>query len=96
VLLLDEPAAGLVGAEVDELADLLLAVRGTGVTTVLVEHNMRLVMELADHVVVLDAGAVIAAGPPDEVREDEAVARSYLGPATGRPDLATGQEETSR
>jgi branched-chain amino acid transport system permease protein len=96
VLLLDEPAAGLVGAEVDELADLLLAVRGAGVTTVLVEHNMRLVMELADHVVVLDAGAVIAAGPPDEVREDEAVARSYLGPATGRPDLTTGQEETSR
>ncbi|MDL4775451.1 MULTISPECIES: branched-chain amino acid ABC transporter ATP-binding protein/permease [Thermomonosporaceae] len=79
VLLLDEPAAGLVGAEVDELAALLRAVRGAGVAIVLVEHNMRLVMGLADHVVVLDTGTVIATGTPDEVRADAAVARSYLG-----------------
>ncbi|TDD79256.1 branched-chain amino acid ABC transporter ATP-binding protein/permease [Actinomadura darangshiensis] len=91
VLLLDEPAAGLVGAEVGELAGLLRAVRAAGVAVVLVEHNMRLVMDLADHVVVLDTGTVLATGTPGEVRADPAVARSYLGAAATRP--ATRKED---
>ena len=82
VVLLDEPAAGLNGAETAELAALLRAVRDSGITVVVVEHNMSLVMGVADRVIVLDAGAVVASGAPDEIRQDPRVVEAYVGRET--------------
>jgi branched-chain amino acid transport system ATP-binding protein len=79
LLLLDEPAAGLNDTETAELAALLRAIRAAGITLLLVEHNMPLVMGVADSVVVLEAGRVIAAGPPEAVRTDKRVIDAYLG-----------------
>jgi branched-chain amino acid transport system ATP-binding protein len=81
VLLLDEPAGGLNHEEVTELGVLIRAIRDRlGVTVLLVEHHMGLVMSLSDQVVVLNFGRVIADGPPDVVRNDPAVTEAYLGP----------------
>jgi len=79
VLLLDEPAAGLNDSETAELAALLRAIRAAGITVLIVEHNMSLVMESADRVVVLDAGVLIADDTPDAVRTDSRVIEAYLG-----------------
>jgi branched-chain amino acid transport system ATP-binding protein len=79
VLLLDEPAAGLNDTETAELAALLLAIRESGITVLVVEHNMSLVMGVADQIVVLEAGAVIATGTPQEIQRNERVIRAYLG-----------------
>jgi branched-chain amino acid transport system ATP-binding protein len=79
ILLLDEPAAGLNDTETAELAAVLLAVKETGVTMVVVEHNMSLVMGIADEIVVLDAGAVVAAGTPAEIQSDARVLEAYVG-----------------
>jgi ABC-type branched-subunit amino acid transport system ATPase component/ABC-type branched-subunit amino acid transport system permease subunit len=79
VLLLDEPAAGLGDADSRRLGALLRAIAATGVAVVLIEHDMRLVMGVSDHVVVLDAGRLIAQGAPDAVRRDPTVLRAYLG-----------------
>ncbi len=81
VLLLDEPASGLSEAETARLADMLVAVRGLGITVVIVDHNLRLVMGICDQVVVMDAGRVIAAGDPAAVQADPAVRAAYLGAA---------------
>ena len=79
LLLLDEPAAGLNDAETAELAELLRAVRDSGVTVVVVEHNMSLVMGVADQVVVLDAGSIVAAGSPRQIQQDKRVIAAYVG-----------------
>ena len=79
LLLLDEPAAGLNGEEQRQLAAIVRAIRDSGVTVVLIEHNMGLVMSLCERVVVLDSGMVIAAGAPSEVATDPAVLEAYLG-----------------
>jgi branched-chain amino acid transport system ATP-binding protein len=81
LLLLDEPAAGLRAAEKETLAEALRALRERGLTQVLVEHDMGFVGSLADRVVVLDRGRVIADGAPGAIRTDERVVEAYLGSA---------------
>jgi branched-chain amino acid transport system ATP-binding protein len=80
VLLLDEPAAGLNDAETNELAKVISAVRFSGTTVVVVEHNMSLVMSIADEIIVLDAGSLIAHGSPSEIQRNELVIEAYVGP----------------
>jgi branched-chain amino acid transport system ATP-binding protein len=79
LLLLDEPAAGLNLRETAELARLLLRIRERGVTILVVEHDMGLVMSVSDEVVVLAAGEKIADAPPRQVQRDPQVVRVYLG-----------------
>jgi ABC-type branched-subunit amino acid transport system ATPase component len=79
LLLLDEPASGLNDRETEALADLILRIRAQGITVLLVEHDVRLVMGLADHIVVMNYGRKIAEGAPELVREDREVLSAYLG-----------------
>ena len=79
ILLLDEPAAGLNDAETVVLAELLRAIHRSGTTVFVVEHNMSLVMRVADRILVLDAGALIADGPPAAIRANEQVIAAYMG-----------------
>ena len=79
LLLLDEPAAGLDSTESLWLADRLRAVRDTGVTILLVDHDMSLVLNLCDTIDVLDFGALIATGTPEQIRANEQVSTAYLG-----------------
>ena len=81
LLLLDEPAAGMSGAEKDTVSALIHRIRDQGVTVLLVEHDMRLVMGISDTVIVLHHGAVIAEGSPATVRSNADVIRAYLGAA---------------
>ena len=84
LLLLDEPAGGLGAADIDQLAQTVRTVSDGGCAVLLVEHHVDFVMDVADRVVVLDFGHVIACGTPDEVRRDPAVEEAYLGvPVTG-------------
>lgn len=79
MLLLDEPAAGLNDSETADLASLLRAIRNSGVTVMVVEHNMSLVMGVADRVIVLDAGLQVAFGSPQDIRQDARVIEAYVG-----------------
>jgi len=83
LLLLDEPASGLNDAEVEEFLQLLLAVRARGITILLVQHNMNLVMRLCDDIVVLDFGKWLAEGDPAAICANPAVIEAYLGAAGG-------------
>jgi branched-chain amino acid transport system ATP-binding protein len=83
LLLLDEPAAGLNSAETERLLGILRRIREQGITIVLVEHNMPLVMNLSDLVFVLDFGQRIALGTPEEVSKNQEVIRAYLGQEVG-------------
>jgi branched-chain amino acid transport system ATP-binding protein len=80
LLLLDEPMAGMNAAEKREMSDHILDVnRDLGTTVLLIEHDMRVVMDISDHVVVLDHGRVVGDGTPSEVRNNPDVIRAYLG-----------------
>ncbi|HYM70434.1 MAG TPA: ABC transporter ATP-binding protein [bacterium] len=78
-LLLDEPAAGLTAAEAEHLLELIRRLRADGATVLVIEHNMDVVMEAADRVVVLDYGEKIAEGPPQAIQRDPRVVAAYLG-----------------
>ena len=87
VLLLDEPMGGMNQDEKEDMARYILDVnQERGVTVVLIEHDMGVVMDISDHVVVLDRGRRIAAGTPEEVQRDPAVIQAYLG--TSRSERA--------
>ena len=79
LLLLDEPAAGLNAVETEHLAGVIRALIGRGITVLLIEHDVNLVMRVASRIVVLDFGRKIAEGTPQEVRNDPAVLDAYLG-----------------
>jgi branched-chain amino acid transport system ATP-binding protein len=82
MLLLDEPAAGLNATETRALAQALRRIRDEGVTILVVEHDMGLVMDVSDEIVVLDQGRKIAEGPPILIQKDAAVIEAYLGEVT--------------
>lgn len=80
LLLLDEPVAGMNLEETEDMARFILDIRGElGIAIVLVEHDMRMVMDLADRVLVVDFGRPVALGTPGEVQNNPDVIRAYLG-----------------
>ncbi|MBP0600827.1 ATP-binding cassette domain-containing protein [Herbaspirillum sp. LeCh32-8] len=88
VLLLDEPAAGLSREDKSMLAQLLQKIAAAGISVVVVEHDMELVMQISTRIVVLDAGQRLAIGTPQEVQNDPAVKRAYLGESTQQAPAA--------
>ncbi|WP_376792948.1 ABC transporter ATP-binding protein [Thermoflexus sp.] len=90
LLLLDEPGSGLNPMEKVQLAKLIRSLRQEGITMLLVEHDMNLVMELADEIAVLDYGRLIAEGPPEAIRQNPQVIAAYLGEEDTVPDAAQG------
>ncbi len=78
LLILDEPTQGLAESEIAGFGDLVRSLRGK-TTILLIEHNMNVVMDLADRITVLETGEVLATGTPDQIRANPAVQDAYLG-----------------
>ncbi|WP_330254991.1 branched-chain amino acid ABC transporter permease/ATP-binding protein [Nocardia sp. NBC_00565] len=97
LILLDEPAAGLDNTESAWLAAQLTAIRDTGVTILLIDHDMDLILNICDRVHVLNFGSLIASGTPDEIRQDDRVANAYLGstPSSVTPAAALSATATT-
>jgi len=92
LLCLDEPAAGLDSHESEELGRRLRQIADAGTATLLIDHDMGLVLTICDLIVVLEFGKVIAAGPPDQVRRDPLVVKAYLGAAASRAGAAAERD----
>ncbi len=83
LLCLDEPAGGLNETEKETASSLIQAIRGKGITVLLVEHDMRMVMNISDEILVLNYGEMIAEGSPEEIRNNQKVIEAYLGSGEG-------------
>lgn len=95
LLLLDEPAAGLSTGEASDLAALIRDIAAQGTAVMIVEHDMRTLMSVAEQITVLDSGRLIAQGPPSVIRHDEDVIRAYLG-ASWRPSQSAPPAPTEQ
>ncbi len=94
LLLLDEPAAGLNATEKLEIANLIREIASDGITVILVEHDMRLVMSVAEQVIVLDRGRKLAEGSPEAIRQNREVIEAYLGQAARQEASAPAAEDS--
>lgn len=95
MLLLDEPVSGMNASETRVFVRLIRQVQERGVTILLVEHDMPMVMEVSDRIVVLNYGRLIAEGPPEAIRSDPAVIEAYLGQGSAARQAATAARETA-
>ncbi len=94
LLLLDEPAGGLNDRETERLAERISAIRDQGITVLLVEHDMNLVMNISNDIVVINYGEKIAEGPPEGIKDNQAVVDAYLGKAIDYSDLRRLERDT--
>ncbi|MBP1181409.1 ABC transporter ATP-binding protein [Methylobacterium sp. PvR107] len=95
MLLLDEPVSGMNASETRVFVRLVRQIRERGVTILLVEHDMPMVMEVSDRIVVLNYGRLIAEGPPDRIRTDPAVIEAYLGQGSAARQAAAAVQEAA-